>query len=126
MIVLSPGHSCFTGCSVTWSPGMRWASRCSEIYVRTYSLSLSHTHTVPAINYTHPVRLYLNGSYGINEGTVEILNRTTGEWGSVCDDYFGFEEATVVCQMLGFRAAIRSYSRFGMLTSYRIKFWGVA
>ena len=53
----------------------------------------------------------MNGSYGINEGTVEILNRATGEWGSVCDDYFGYEEATVVCRMLGFGSAIRSYSR---------------
>jgi len=53
----------------------------------------------------------MNGFYGTNEGTVEILNRATGEWGSVCDDYFGYEEATVVCRMLGFEAAIRSYSR---------------
>ena len=81
------------------------------MYSHTYTLKHTHTHTVPAINYTYPVRLYMNGSYGINEGTVEILNRATGEWGSVCDDYFGYDEATVVCRMLGFEAAIRSYSR---------------
>ena len=40
---------------------------------------------------------------------MEIQNN--GTWGTICDDYWGYEEADVVCRMLGFRAAIRSYSQ---------------
>lgn len=34
-----------------------------------------------------------------NSGRVEI--RFLGDWGTVCDDDFGTEEARVVCRMLG-------------------------
>ena len=34
------------------------------------------------------------------EGRVEICQ--SGEWGTVCDDGFGTEEADVVCRKLGF------------------------
>ena len=49
---------------------------------------------------------------------MEIFNSTSGTWGSVCDDYWGFEEAVVVCHMLGFRTAIRSFSRLEMSRSH--------
>ena len=35
-----------------------------------------------------------------------------GTWGSVCDDYWGYTNAQVVCKMLGFAGAIRAYSRW--------------
>jgi len=47
-------------------------------FLRTHGNPVDVSCQVPPINYTHPVRLYMNGSYGINEGTVEILNRATG------------------------------------------------
>lgn len=33
-------------------------------------------------------------------GRLEICN--TGVWGTVCDDFFGTPDATVVCRQLGF------------------------
>ena len=60
--------------------------------------------------YDNPVRLVVNGTlYGIVEGTVEILYN--GTWGTVCDDYWSFSDARVVCRMLGFSDAISAYQR---------------
>ncbi|XP_025112203.1 deleted in malignant brain tumors 1 protein-like [Pomacea canaliculata] len=46
-----------------------------------------------------PIRLV--GGLTTHEGRVEIFYNNT--WGTVCDDFFGTEEATVVCRTLGFQ-----------------------
>jgi len=62
--------------------------------------------------FNNKVRLVINNgtNRGVNEGTVEILYN--GTWGVVCDDYWGYSEAVVVCRMLGFSGAIRAFSRW--------------
>ena len=49
------------------------------------------------------VRL-VNGTNN-NEGRVEI--RVNGSWGTICDPYFTYNDALVVCRMLGFATADR-------------------
>ena len=49
------------------------------------------------------VRL-VNGSNN-NEGRVEI--RVNGTWGTICDGYFSYNDALVVCRMLGYATADR-------------------
>ena len=54
----------------------------------------------------------INNTLSENEGRVEILYN--GTWGTICDDYWGFNDAVVICHMLGYATAIRSYRRLEM------------
>ncbi len=51
----------------------------------------------------------VNSSTG-NVGRLEIFFR--GQWGTVCDDNFGYTEAAVACRQLGYSSAAY-YSNVG-------------
>ncbi|MCA9543666.1 MAG: scavenger receptor cysteine-rich domain-containing protein, partial [Myxococcales bacterium] len=53
----------------------------------------------------------LAGGDGAGHGRVEIY--ANDQWGTVCDDAFGLEEAEVVCRQLGFAGALESIQLFG-------------
>ena len=44
----------------------------------------------------------LVGGHAPNKGRLEVYY---GQWGTVCDDGFGYEEAHIVCRKLGFISA---------------------
>ncbi|XP_025102094.1 deleted in malignant brain tumors 1 protein-like isoform X3 [Pomacea canaliculata] len=79
-----------------------------------YPHDCSHSSDVGVIcDHTEPVKARLvNGT--ITAGRLEIY--FNGEWGTVCDDAFGKDDAQVVCGMLGFNnteAAVVSSEIYG-------------
>ncbi|XP_022081551.1 deleted in malignant brain tumors 1 protein-like isoform X2 [Acanthaster planci] len=55
------------------------------------------------------VEIRLVGGDTKNEGRLELLHN--GEWGTVCDDSWGIDDAQVACRQLGFPSAIEATSR---------------
>ena len=64
------------------------------------------------------IRLVNGGSP--QQGRVEVF--VNGEWGTVCDDDFGFDDAKVICRMLGYSDVVTSRNKayFGQGTG---KIW---
>ncbi|KAL9988042.1 hypothetical protein ACROYT_G002440 [Oculina patagonica] len=49
----------------------------------------------------HPeLKVHLRSGTTSNQGRVELY--LNGTWGTICDDYWGIEEANVICRMLNF------------------------
>ncbi|PFX27283.1 Low-density lipoprotein receptor-related protein 6 [Stylophora pistillata] len=49
----------------------------------------------------HPeLKVRLRSGITSNQGRVELF--LNGTWGTICDDYWGIEEANVICRMLGY------------------------
>ena len=53
----------------------------------------------------------LTGGIYSNQGLLEVY--CNGEWGTVCDDFFGITEANVACSQLGYN----DYSAYDHLTT---------
>ena len=63
------------------------------------------------IHFTDEGTVRLVDGANVTEGRVEIYLQ--GRWGTVCDDFWGINDANVVCNQLGFLGAIASVSRAG-------------
>ena len=61
--------------------------------------------------YTAPIRLV--GGSNSNEGRIEVQYK--GVWGTICDDFWGINDAHVACHHLGYSGALayRSSAYYG-------------
>ncbi|XP_066296405.1 deleted in malignant brain tumors 1 protein-like isoform X1 [Branchiostoma lanceolatum] len=55
-------------------------------------------------------RIRLVGGSAANEGRLEVRPESSSDWGTVCDDYFDSNDATVACKTLGYSTASHVYS----------------
>ena len=67
--------------------------------------------------------LQLVHGYTVSSGRVEIS--VAGKWGTICDNNFGDEDATVICRMLGFKSASKCFypDNFGQIIRFLKNFW---
>ena len=79
---------------------------------------VSHTHTDTGTHADiHAVdgelRLVQNGvaSSSFSAGRLEIF--LYGQWGTICDNFFGTTEADVACQQLGYTSALQFGNNLG-------------
>ena len=78
--------------------------------------AVSHTYNVHVINHfsdfmihadstriwdnPYTLQVRLTGGATVNQGLVEVY--CSGQWGTVCDDWFGQNEADTICRQLGY------------------------
>ena len=77
-----------------------------------YEVRLPHKFAMIDVLCTAPEgAIRLVDGIGSHEGRVEIYH--DGMWGTVCDDGWDLQDATVVCQQLGYPSAEEAVSLFG-------------
>lgn len=78
---------------------------CSRIYVilsikgLLLRICYIHIHVDVPLCVDGAVYLVKDDLPSDSDGTIQICKN--GEWGTVCDDFFGVEEAKIVCRQLG-------------------------
>ena len=68
-------------------------------------------------SYLHNTYIRLQGGNFTNQGRVEVY--CNGQWGTICSDGFGPDEANTVCKQLGYSGYI-SYNELNMYKNIQL------
>ena len=75
-----------------------------------------------SLNCFTAISLRLQGPQSSNgTGRVEIFYH--GEWGTICDDYWSFSDASVACRQLGYQYAVRAFEGYALGNHGSGKIW---
>ena len=85
-------------CSISVQQIWQHVALCILGWCNRIIISLPDSTRIWDSAYTGQIRLS-SGQYS-NEGLLEIY--CNGQWGTVCDDFFGPTDATVACRQLGY------------------------
>eukprot|EP00058_Branchiostoma_floridae_P007725 XP_002593213.1 hypothetical protein BRAFLDRAFT_120139 [Branchiostoma floridae] len=108
-VVLYPGTCPWTDKPVTeeptTAPSTWWWPTLATAFDNWLVLTMANT------DYYHNFQIRLRGGDNYSYGRVEVYYN--GQWGTVCNDGFGWEEARVVCRELGF-SNYYTYTYYGL------------
>ena len=86
---------------------------CCKLYYYGDMLLLTVTDTTRIWdNNPYPGMIRLQGGNFVNQGRVEVY--CNGQWGTICDDGFGSNDANIICKQLGYTG----YTNYDHLSLY--------
>ena len=96
-----------SGFSGSYPYGVFTEAFCVLVITQSLTLTHSHTHTftLAAQNQLRIRNMNISNPFGQYEGIVEVYHN--GQWGTVCDTRWTYQDALLACLTAGFQSAVR-------------------
>ena len=120
--------ACHSSCRTCDGPLSSNCTDCKETPGRTVFLKGStcvetcsgedeYVYTISQ-KWRNSIRLFGMDEVSNTTGRIEVLDPTTGSFGTVCDDFFDWREAQVVCRQLGLGDPVTIYKQYNSSRVY--------